>query len=185
MAVLLVSGSAAPSVATGQLDSSQLVGQPGGRTHPVFDLEHGELVHGGLIGLEGAVAEATDSLRLIERMEWRVTIELCTAMRSAAAARDVPFFIVLPPVRDEDESAIVARMSAELAIAGVPHFDLDRKYDDGRRRRRDIFFTSDSHPTPAWHRLVADGLAAELARAALSISGPAVRRNDGWPGRVT
>ena len=137
---------------------------PGGRTHPVFDLEHGELVHGGLIGLEGAAVEATDSLRLIERMEWRVTIELCKAMRSAAAARDIPFFIVLPPVRDEDESAIVARMSAELAIAGVPHFDLDRKYDDGRRRGRDMFFTSDSHPTPAWHRQVADGLAAKLAK---------------------
>ncbi len=139
---------------------------PTGRAHPVFDLEHGELVHGGLIGLEDALAETTDSLRLIERMEWRISVELCKAMSAKTAARDVGFFVVLPPVRDDDEAAVVARMSTALAAAGVPHLDLERGYrTDGGPRRRDLFFTSDSHPSPVWHRLVAGRLTEEMARA--------------------
>ncbi|MBS2552413.1 hypothetical protein KGQ19_36715 [Catenulispora sp. NL8] len=135
---------------------------PGGPSHPVFDLVDGRLEHRGLIGVGEGSSDPLLLPGLVERMEWRVSIEVLRAMHQDVTGRGRRFFVVVPPLpRIAAEQDLGEAMTAKLRHAGLPFVDLrDLATDTGREP---WFYRFDGHPTHVWHAAVADHL-ADFAR---------------------
>lgn len=119
-----------------------------GAMNPYYELEDDELVFHGVVGPE----------RGLERVGARamtITLELVEAMHEAAAAKGVPFYVLLLPVREPFENE--ERFLTGLGQRGIPHLDA--------LHLRDGFpYRTDGHPGRTWHASLAEflGSAPEL-----------------------
>lgn len=124
-------------------------------THPVFDLDNGELRHGGLIGPAEGVEDPHLLPGLVERMEWRLTIRLLSEMKRTAERSGRRFTVLIPPLpAAEPEQRARTRLIELMKNARIPFLDL---CDSGPGSR--MFYRFDGHPTPQWHECVAERLA--------------------------
>jgi hypothetical protein len=128
-------------------------------SHPVFDIDGGQLRHVGLIGSVDAVTDPLLLPGLTERLEWRITLALIDAMAELVARTGRSFLVVIPPVPPGGRAQVLGRqMRTLLAEHRVPFLDLDNpKSHQGTRGP--LFYRFDGHPTRYWHAILAETLA--------------------------
>ena len=153
-----------------------------GQRLPVFDLVQGQLVFQRLMGPEDGLPDGT---KAIQRQEWEITEGAIQEMSHLMAARRSRLLVVLLPFREwmgppglvspgpASVADAYARFDAFLADAGIARLDLWR---DARFAGYDLYIPSDMHPTPRWHRLVAEALAQVIDVNAQDLVGASVTR---------
>lgn len=118
-----------------------------GAMNPWFEMEEGRLVFKGVAGPERGMAKAAGKAK-------EITIELVEEMHRLAAEKNVPFFILLLPVRKpfENEEWFVE----ELDKRGIG-------YLNALHLREGFPYETDGHPGPEWHAHLAGFLARQQA----------------------
>lgn len=120
-------------------------------TIPHFELENGALAWKGFT--ENYTTLLPDSPALDEK-EFKLTVALIRAMAEASRERGVPFVLL---VLHNDVQALVE------AVRGTPNLHvLDVS------KLSTSYYAHDGHPTPVWHRTVANAIATEPLLAKIS-----------------
>jgi hypothetical protein len=118
-----------------------------GAMNPWFEVEDGELIFKGVAGPERGMEKSA-------RKAKEVTIKLVEEMLRMAEAKNVPFYVVLLPVRKPFQNE--EWFKKELDERGIPYLDA--------LHLRDGFpYETDNHPGPEWHLQLAEFLAGAPA----------------------
>ncbi|MHC4942091.1 MAG: SGNH/GDSL hydrolase family protein [Planctomycetota bacterium] len=122
------------------------IGQSGAM-NPWFEVEEGELIFKGVVGPERGMEKSAKRAK-------EVTIKLVEEMLRMAEAKNVPFYVVLLPVRKPFQNE--DWFMKELDKRGIA-------YLNALHLREGFPYETDNHPGPKWHAQLAEFLAGTPA----------------------